>query len=304
MPISPAATAISQLGAWASDQSRPLESRETFEKRFAEVQARFEGGAVPRPPHWGGYRLTPDRIEFWQDRAHRLHERRLFVRGKAPGDGWSEGLLVPVTEDQRRAIPYVVRAAIASVAMALFLLGLKGFAAWHTGSVAMLGSLGRYRARPACLARHALRRAPRRDAGRSRPPLRARQGRGAGRTVPGDADHRIGRRHRLARDPGVRRDQPDTRRRVRHRRVDDRDPRDAGAAALPAQHHPAHRIGRDHGGQYALPVRCAAQRVRDRRAGARPVFRLDAAPTRCSASSSPPGSPSARSARRTMRSTS
>ena len=82
----------SQLGAWASDQSRPLDARETFEARFAEVQARFEGGDVPRPPHWSGYLVTPERIEFWQDRAYRLHERRLFVR---VGDDWTEGLLYP-----------------------------------------------------------------------------------------------------------------------------------------------------------------------------------------------------------------
>jgi pyridoxamine 5'-phosphate oxidase len=82
----------SQLGAWASDQSRPLPDRATFEARYEEMRARFEGGDVPRPPHWGGYRVAPERIEFWNDRAHRLHERRLFVRD---GGGWSEGLLYP-----------------------------------------------------------------------------------------------------------------------------------------------------------------------------------------------------------------
>jgi pyridoxamine 5'-phosphate oxidase len=82
----------SQLGAWASDQSRPLDSRATFEARFDGMRRRFEGGEVPRPPRWGGWRVVPERIEFWIDRAHRLHERRLFTRVEG---GWSEGLLYP-----------------------------------------------------------------------------------------------------------------------------------------------------------------------------------------------------------------
>ncbi len=82
----------SQLGAWASDQSRPLDARATFEARFEAEQALFEGRDVPRPPHWGGYRVVPERIEFWSDREHRLHERRLFTR---TANGWSEGLLYP-----------------------------------------------------------------------------------------------------------------------------------------------------------------------------------------------------------------
>lgn len=82
----------SQLGAWASEQSRPLDSRETFEARFEEMTKRFAGGDVPRPPHWSGYCLVPARFEFWQDREHRLHERRAFVRA---GEEWTEGLLYP-----------------------------------------------------------------------------------------------------------------------------------------------------------------------------------------------------------------
>jgi pyridoxamine 5'-phosphate oxidase len=82
----------SRIGSWASDQSRPLESRETFEQRVAEARARFEGQEVTRPAHWSGFRLIPDKIEFWADRAFRLHERRLFTRGEG---GWSEGLLYP-----------------------------------------------------------------------------------------------------------------------------------------------------------------------------------------------------------------
>lgn len=82
----------SQLGAWASDQSRPLDARSTFEARFEEVRAKFEGGQVPRPPRWSGFRVVPREIEFWNDRAHRLHERRLF---KLTESGWTEGLLYP-----------------------------------------------------------------------------------------------------------------------------------------------------------------------------------------------------------------
>ncbi len=84
----------SQLGAWASDQSRPLDSRKTFETRFAAVKEEFAGGEVPRPPYWSGYCLSPARFEFWQDREHRLHERRVFERD-ADGTGWIEGMLYP-----------------------------------------------------------------------------------------------------------------------------------------------------------------------------------------------------------------
>ncbi|GLR66359.1 pyridoxine/pyridoxamine 5'-phosphate oxidase [Acidocella aquatica] len=83
---------VSKLGAWASAQSRPLPSREVFEARLAEVEARFPGEDVPRPENWSGWRLTPDYVEFWEDREFRLHDRQVFTR---KGDAWETGLLYP-----------------------------------------------------------------------------------------------------------------------------------------------------------------------------------------------------------------
>ncbi|MDQ3079126.1 MAG: pyridoxal 5'-phosphate synthase, partial [Pseudomonadota bacterium] len=82
----------SRLGAWASDQSRPLPDRATFEGRVEAMRERFGASDIPRPPRWSGFRVTPQQIEFWNDREARLHERRLFER---IGDGWREGLLYP-----------------------------------------------------------------------------------------------------------------------------------------------------------------------------------------------------------------
>jgi pyridoxamine 5'-phosphate oxidase len=81
----------SRLGSAASDQSRPLDSRETYLTRVAGLRERF-GEDVPRPPHWTGFRLVPERIEFWISRAHRLHERRVFTRD---GAAWASALLYP-----------------------------------------------------------------------------------------------------------------------------------------------------------------------------------------------------------------
>lgn len=83
----------SQLSAWASLQSQPLATRDMLLERMDEMRARFAEGEVPRPPHWHGYRLRPERIEFWEDGEHRLHHRRLFTRAAA--GGWDEGLLFP-----------------------------------------------------------------------------------------------------------------------------------------------------------------------------------------------------------------
>jgi pyridoxamine 5'-phosphate oxidase len=82
----------SQLGAWASDQSRPLPDRFALEKRVAEAGLQFGLGKVPRPPHWSGFRLRPQVMEFWRDRPFRLHERLVFTR---QGDGWATSRLFP-----------------------------------------------------------------------------------------------------------------------------------------------------------------------------------------------------------------
>jgi pyridoxamine 5'-phosphate oxidase len=82
----------SQIGAWASLQSQALPDRETFEERVAGFEKRFEGVSVQRPPHWGGYVVRPDRIEFWYGARFRLHERVTYTR---EGDAWRKGMLYP-----------------------------------------------------------------------------------------------------------------------------------------------------------------------------------------------------------------
>lgn len=82
----------SQLAAWASQQSAPLGSREALERRYEELERAYEGGEVPLPPHWGGFRLRPEAIEFWEHHENRLHDRVYYTRAR---EGWRHELLAP-----------------------------------------------------------------------------------------------------------------------------------------------------------------------------------------------------------------
>ncbi len=82
----------SRIGAWASQQSEPVASREILESRVADLEKKYDDGDIPRPPHWGGYRVIPDAVEFWQGRPDRLHDRLLYQR---EGEGWTISRLNP-----------------------------------------------------------------------------------------------------------------------------------------------------------------------------------------------------------------
>jgi pyridoxamine 5'-phosphate oxidase len=84
---------ISRLGAWASDQSRPLSERAELERRLKQFEEKYPGDDIPRPPHWSGYRVLPDRFEFWQNMPYRLHDRTIFDR--SPDGAWTRGKLFP-----------------------------------------------------------------------------------------------------------------------------------------------------------------------------------------------------------------
>ncbi|WP_408887454.1 pyridoxamine 5'-phosphate oxidase [Teichococcus rhizosphaerae] len=90
---------LSRLGAWASRQSRPLSGRAELEEALREAEARFPGAEIPRPPHWGGYRVLPERLEFWRDMPFRLHDRQIFRAdaggGTGAGGGWRTESLYP-----------------------------------------------------------------------------------------------------------------------------------------------------------------------------------------------------------------
>jgi pyridoxamine 5'-phosphate oxidase len=84
---------ISRLGAWASDQSRPLSNRAELERRLRHFEEQYPGEDIPRPPHWHGYRVLPEKFEFWQNMPFRLHDRTVFER--APDGSWTSGKLFP-----------------------------------------------------------------------------------------------------------------------------------------------------------------------------------------------------------------
>ena len=84
---------ISRLGAWASDQSRVLPDRAELERRLAAYEVKYPGEDIPRPPHWSGFRVVPERFEFWQNMPFRLHDRTVYT--KAANGGWTVGKLFP-----------------------------------------------------------------------------------------------------------------------------------------------------------------------------------------------------------------